>query len=933
MKCVPRARCLLLSVVLLPFLSGEHSWASPLDEVRRSFENPPDNSRLMMRWWWFGPAVTKPELQREIEAMKAAGIGGFEVSPVYPMTLDDPQRGILNLPYLSPGFLDALHFAGQTAKQLGMRFDLNLGSGWPYGGPNTPVTQASGSLRVVKTSPAAGATSLALPSIGVGESLLAVFLARPDAASNTWKDIHRLPTEAVSAGRLPLPEALPDGRIVVFFIASRTGMMVKRAAVNAEGFVLDHLDHDAVENHLKKVADPMMEALGDDPPYSVFSDSLEVYGADWTPNLVEEFRKRRGYDIVPHLPALAADVGPETYDVRYDWGRTLTELLEENYLQQIHAWAQQHHTKFRAQVYGPPGATLSSNAYADLPEGEGANWRGFSPIRWAASANHLSGQSVTSSESFTWTHTLPFGATPLDLKAEADVDFLEGSNQLIGHGWPYSPSYAGSPGWSFYAAGALDDANPWWIVMTDVSRYLQRVSYLLRQGTPVNDVALLLPTEDAWAYATPGPRIPNDIIESISDVIDGLLGKAVTGQIVDAGFNLDYVDSRNIDSTGIRHRILILPGITGIPLRTYEKIEAFAKQGGIVIATRSLPSRAPGLEKGLGKGLENAKADSAQVREISKRLFQGVSAPGHFLPNELLLGSMLRKVSTPDLTLSAPSQAIGFVHRHLSDDSDIYFVANTSNQPVRRQATFRTPAKHREVWDPFSGQATSIDDGSTIELDLAPYESKIISFSSRSSDLVQQPEQAAAHAPPRPVDLSKEWNVAIPSLHYSTFMHTLHSWTDDSATRFYSGQAFYERDLDLQPSYFRQGTKLFLDFGPGIPVAEKPQSDGMRAWMDSPIREAALVYVNGELAGSVWHPPYRLDVTKYLRPGRNHLKLVVANLALNALAGRSAPDYRLLNSRYGERFTPQPGMQNVRPLPAGVLGPVELLALTPKSAQ
>ncbi len=80
MKCVPRARCLLLSVVLLPFLSGEHSWASPLDEVRRSFENPPDDSRIMMRWWWFGPAVTKPELQREIEAMKAAGIGGFEVS-------------------------------------------------------------------------------------------------------------------------------------------------------------------------------------------------------------------------------------------------------------------------------------------------------------------------------------------------------------------------------------------------------------------------------------------------------------------------------------------------------------------------------------------------------------------------------------------------------------------------------------------------------------------------------------------------------------------------------------------------------------------------------------------------------------------------------------------------------------------------------------
>ncbi len=930
MKSARRALlpCISLWVVLLPLLSAEASpAASQLDEVRRSFENPPDNSRIMMRWWWFGPAVTKPELEREIQAMKAAGIGGFEVAPVYPMTLDDPEHGIINLPYLSPDFLEALHFAAQTADRLGMRFDLNLGSGWPYGGPNTPVTQASGSLRVVKTSVAAGATSLPLPSIGAGESLLAAFLARPDAASNSWKDIRRLPTEKVSGGRLALPEALPDTRMVVFFIASRTGMMVKRPAVNAEGFVLDHLDRSAVENHLKKVADPMMEALKEDPPYSVFSDSLEVYGADWTPNLVEEFRKRRGYDIIPHLPALAADVGPETYDVRYDWGRTMTELLEENYFQQIRAWARQHHTLFRAQVYGPPGATLSSNAYADLPEGEGANWRGFSPIRWAASANHLSGQSVTSSESFTWTHTLPFGATPLDLKAEADVDFLEGSNQLIGHGWPYSPPYAAYPGWSFYAAGALDDANPWWIVMPDVSRYMQRISYLLRQGSPVNDVALLLPTEDAWAYAAPGPRVPNDIIESISDVIGGLLGKDVTGQIVDAGFGLDYVDSRVVDTAGIHHRILILPGITGIPLHTYEKVEDFAKQGGIVIATRTLPSRAPGLEK--------ADADSAQVREISKRLFQSPSARGHFLPNELLLSTTLRKLSTPDLSLSSPSQAIGFVHRRMADDSDIYFIANTSNQAIRRLATFRTPAKHSEFWDPFSGQATAIGDGSTVELDLAPYESRVIAFSSRSSASGQQAAKSGSHASgtPQPLDLSKEWSVTIPSLHYSTVMHSLHSWTDDGATRFYSGEASYERDLDLQPSYFRQGTTLSLDFGPGIAVAEKPQSDGMRAWMDSPVREAALVYVNGTLAGSVWHPPYRLDITKLLKPGRNHLKLVVANLALNSLAGRSAPDYRLLNSRYGERFTPQPGMQNLRPLPAGVLGPIELLPLQTKSTQ
>jgi hypothetical protein len=82
MKSAPRAHLscfstalwsMLLSIVLLPALSAETPpVAAHLDEVRRGFENPPDNSRIMMRWWWFGPALTKPELEREIKAMKAA---------------------------------------------------------------------------------------------------------------------------------------------------------------------------------------------------------------------------------------------------------------------------------------------------------------------------------------------------------------------------------------------------------------------------------------------------------------------------------------------------------------------------------------------------------------------------------------------------------------------------------------------------------------------------------------------------------------------------------------------------------------------------------------------------------------------------------------------------------------------------------------------
>ena len=127
------------------------------------------------------------------------------------------------------------------------------------------------------------------------------------------------------------------------------------------------------------------------PPYAVFSDSLEAYGADWTPDLPAEFRRRRGYDLLPHLPELLAGGTAEAERVRHDWGKTLTELVDENYLSQINAWAIAHHTRFRSQTYGEPAVSLSSQRLVALAEGEGPHWRAFSTLRWATSANHLFG--------------------------------------------------------------------------------------------------------------------------------------------------------------------------------------------------------------------------------------------------------------------------------------------------------------------------------------------------------------------------------------------------------------------------------------------------------------------------------------------------------------------------------------------------------------
>ncbi|MGA9425921.1 MAG: glycosyl hydrolase, partial [Terracidiphilus sp.] len=116
-----RYRLLALGWILLAIAlpaCAQSSKPSP-DSLRQGFLNPPPDARPMMRWWWFGPAVTRPELARELKIMQQAGIGGVEIQPVYPMALDDPAKGIRNLRYLSPEFLSAVSFANRTARQLG----------------------------------------------------------------------------------------------------------------------------------------------------------------------------------------------------------------------------------------------------------------------------------------------------------------------------------------------------------------------------------------------------------------------------------------------------------------------------------------------------------------------------------------------------------------------------------------------------------------------------------------------------------------------------------------------------------------------------------------------------------------------------------------------------------------------------------------------
>jgi hypothetical protein len=631
-------------------------------------------------------------------------------------------------------------------------------------------------------------------------------------------------------------------------------------------------------------------------------------------DLPAEFYRRRGYDLIPHLPELLAGGTPQAEAIRHDWGQTLSDLMRDNYLAPITKFAERHGTLFRSQTYGEPAVTLADEATANLPEGEGPQWNTFSFTRWASSASHLYGRNVTSAETWTWLHSPAFRATPLDMKAEADRMFILGVNQFVGHGYPYSPPGAGEPGWSLYAAAVFNSHNPWFPVMPDVTKYLQRVSWLLRQGKPANDVAILLPEDDAQAAFTPGHV-------SVTDEMRKRISSGLMASILDAGYNVDYIDAATIDKLGvIPYPILVLPATDRIPLATYRIIESYA-QTGKVIAIEKLPSLAPGLLD---------QKDSPQIATLSAKLFRESGHSGVFVDSVANLPGALRNALQPDLDASGQTAGLGFIHRKLSD-SDVYFLVNTGNQPIDSSIKFRSRRFALESWNPDSGdilQSAARIASAGIPLKLAPYESRVFVLKDNSEGGTRKsgdiPVQFADSAAEVLADLSSGWQIQFGDSSAPQALTGLTSWTEVPGEQYYSGEAVYTRSVSIgrgpQP-----GTRIILDFGAGTAIADnrRPHASGMSALIDPPIREAAIIFVNGQRAGSLWHPPYRIDISRLIHSGDNRIEVHVYNTAINLLAGQPPRDYSALRAKYGRRFDPQ-DMDNLKPVPSGLLGPIQL---------
>jgi hypothetical protein len=292
-----------------------------------------------------------------------------------------------------------------------------------------------------------------------------------------------------------------------------------------------------------------------------------------------------------------------------------------------------------------------------------------------------------------------------------------------------------------------------------------------------------------------------------------------------------------------------------------------------------------------------------------------------------VLGQELTRLYPPDVALSPPTRNVGFIHRR-TDSTEIYFIANASNQRARATATFRVKGKNPEWWDPFTGEVTtaavlpSSGRGIVVQLDLEPYGSRLLVFGDRAAPDESVPAETV-HLP-EVLDISRGWEVTFEGTGRKIFMDTLRSWTELEGLQFFSGRATYQKKLVVPNDFLQAEIQVNLNLGEPVPIPFK-EGGRFQAWVTSPVREAAEVYVNDRRVGVIWHPPYELNVRPFLRSGENELRIVVGNLAVNEMAGRPRPDYADLEARYGRRFTVQ-GWEFVQPIPSGLTGPIRLIA-------
>jgi hypothetical protein len=705
---------------------------------------------------------------------------------------------------------------------------------------------------------------------------------------------------------------VPAGKWTVMRMGySLTGAKNRPAIAAALGYEVDKMSAKHVESYLHGYLDPLAKELG--PLYGkslqyMLLDSWEAGIQNWTEEMPEEFRKRRGYDPTPYLPVLAGRVvvSPEVSDrFLWDFRRTIVDLYAEEFYGTATDFVHRQGLKTYSEASGvslePMEDALLNKKQVDIPMGE--FWmRSLHPwemyyqdVRGAASSAHVYGKPLVAAESFTGGGY----ESPYSLKKVADYWLAQGINRLVFHTSAHQPLDT-KPGNTM--VGTHINRNITWAEeAAPFMKYLARSQYMLQQGKFVADLAYLLDegapsTMPFWGAALqPAPPEGYDYDYFNADALLTRLSVAPDGRLV--------------LPDGPSYRVLVLPRTDRMTLPVLRKVRDLVAGGATVVGPR--PVASPSLT-----GYPESDRELQRIATDVWGDLDGVSRTRHVYGKGLVVwGLPLPEVLTsmgvkPDVEYSRSLDGgLAWLHRRTAD-ADVYYLASQSDRPDTVEARFRVAGREPEIWHPDTGltepAAYTIDgDLTTVRIPMTERDALFVVFR-RPASAPSRTLPAATRTTLATVD--GPWTVTFPpklGAPASIQLPKLQSWTEsaDAGVKYFSGTATYTRTLQAPRGWFTPGAKLLLDLGRVGDIAE--------------------VRVNGKSLGTLWKPPYTVDVTSALRPGANQLEIRVTNEWTNRIAGdRAAPAGQKVLSGGPPAFG---GPGRPQPLPeSGLMGPVEV---------
>ena len=874
-------------------------------EAYKRFKNSEFKYHPYVRWWWNGDKVEAAELVRELHLLKEAGIAGVEINPIaFPTTGDD--LGKKSLRWLSDEWIDALKVTFDEAKKIGMTCDLLVGSGWPFGSEDlTPEERAQ--VVLVDAEKIEGPTTFEIskftifktvdPGVTDVNPLRTFEIMSLKLVPNPMSGIDQAIDLSDQIGKEVISVDVPEGKYVFYALVKVNSFAcVINGAPGAAGSILNHMDKKAVRKYLDHMADTIQNRIGPLKNYvrAMFTDSMELEGCNWATDILEEFKKRRGYDIFPYLPFMMFKVGrlgdvsdynygaaktpefaAEIRRMRYDFELTKAELLRERFNRTYLDWCKELGVLSRAQAYGRGFFPLESSIGYDIPEGESwtTNWlkhrlgeemgnedyrrgRGYTMInKFVSSAAHLTGKRVVSCEEMTNTYQV-FNATLEFLKLGSDMSILSGITHSVLIGVNVSPPDIPFPGWVRYGA-YFSEHNNWWPYMPYFTGYRARVSAALQNTDMYTDIALLPAYPDMWGEV--GVKT-----EPFPDRLNVPYMTLVWEAIHKNGGGCDYTSEIVLGDSTVKngklcygpkqYGTLFLLGLDSIRPETLAKLYDFVSQGGRVFCIEKIPHQS--------LGYHDYKQNDAKVQEWIGKLKQ---FPDRFVllekpaDNDFIkwYADVQRQYGIEPYVKVENPDPFFTQNRYQGDNGEeLFFLANSHlHNPYRGRIVFTdeiTAGRYPWVWDMENGKRWRIelDKEGGYTLDMGPADSLVIVFDKNKKGPAWNP---LPYEGPQSRTLTG-WDV---ELHHSregwTKTDRMEQPTDLKDTPWvdFTGTVTYRTTVDAGS----KPGKMLLNLGKVYGVAE--------------------LKVNGKDQGVRWYGRRVYDLSDALQPGENEIEVKV----------------------------------------------------------